>query len=86
MAFILAWGILASIVTWALCTPIPYGWDTSIDGGHCVNRDAANLVVGIIDVLTDTYILILPLPMLWKLQVSRARQVSLFIIFNIAIL
>ena len=86
MAFIFAWGILASVVTWGFCDPIAYGWDITIPGGHCANREAGYLVVGIVDVSTDVFILILPLPVLWKLQVSRSRQISLLIIFSIALL
>ena len=86
MVLIFGWGVLAFSVTWAFCSPIAYGWDVTIPGGHCANRDAGYLVVGIVDAVTDLLILILPMPMIWKLQIPRVRQVSLVVIFSIAIL
>ncbi len=86
MVLIFGWGLLAFTVTWALCEPIAYGWDVTIPGGHCANRDAAYLVVGVVDAVTDFLILILPLPIIWRLQVPKVKQVSLMVIFGIAVL
>ena len=86
MVLIFGWGILAFTVTWAFCKPIAYGWDPTIPGGHCANRDAGLLLAGIIDAITDLIILILPMPVIWRLQIPRSKQVSLVIIFSIAIL
>ena len=86
MSLIFAWGVLASTVTWAWCVPIAFAWDITIPGGHCANRDAGYLAVGVIDAVTDLFILILPLPMIYKLQIPRMKQISLAVIFSIAIL
>ena len=86
MALIFGWGILAFTVCWAFCVPIAYGWDKSIPGGHCANLTSAYLAVGIIDAVTDLIIMLLPLPMIWNLQVPRVRQLSLAFIFSIAAL
>ncbi|KAL8687667.1 MAG: hypothetical protein Q9224_005085 [Gallowayella concinna] len=85
MSLVVGWGILAATQTWAFCVPIAYGWDPTIPGGHCANRNAGYLVVGIVDAITDFLILCLPLPMILRLKVSRSRQISLMIIFGIAI-
>ena len=42
--------------------------------------------MGIIDPATDLFILILPLPMILKLQIPRFKLLSLALIFSIAIL
>ena len=73
-------------VTWAFCVPIAYNWDKSIPGGHCANLDGSFLAIGVIDAFTDTVILILPLPMIWRLMIPRKKQISLAIIFSIAVL
>ena len=86
MALIVGWGIVAGTVTWAWCVPIAYAWNRTLSGGHCANRETGYLVVGIVDAITDFFILILPIPVFWNLQVSRLRQISLMIIFGIAIL
>ena len=86
MALVVGWGILAFCQTWAFCVPIAYGWDPSIHGGHCANRNAGYLVVGIVDAITDFFILCLPLPMIFRLKISRTRQIWLLVIFGIAVL
>ena len=86
MLFVFVWGIVAMTGTWAYCVPVAYGWDPSIPGGHCGNREAALLSVSIVDAVTDSTILILPLPMIYKLQIPRVKQVSLALIFGIAVL
>jgi len=86
MFFIFAWGVLAFTVTWAWCVPIAYGWNPTIPGGHCADRDAGYLAVGVIDPVTDLLILLLPLPMIYHLQIPRIKQLSLAFIFSIAIL
>ncbi len=73
MFFIFAWGVLAFTVTWAWCVPIAYGWNPTIPGGHCADRDAGYLAVGVIDPVTDLLILLLPLLMIYHLQIPRIK-------------
>ncbi len=86
MILVLGWGILAGTVTWAFCVPIAYNWDLTIPGGRCANRDLGYLVVGIVDAITDGLILILPLPVIWKLQIPLANRIGLGLIFSIGIM
>ncbi|KAL8782576.1 MAG: hypothetical protein Q9213_005254 [Squamulea squamosa] len=86
MAVIFCWGVLASTVTWCFCVPIAYGWDKSIAGGDCANREVGYLIVAVIDAVTDFIILLLPLPMIWQLQIPRQKQISLVVILSIALL
>ena len=86
MSFVFAWGLVAATLTWAWCSPIAYNWDHSIPHGYCANIRAGCLVVGVIDPVTDFFILILPLPMIFKLQIPRFKQLSLALIFSIGIL
>ncbi|KAL8866015.1 MAG: hypothetical protein Q9174_006552, partial [Haloplaca sp. 1 TL-2023] len=85
MFFVFAWGVLAGTVTWAFCTPIAYGWDSSIPNARCANRSAGFLAVGIIDPVTDLFILLLPLPVIYKLQMPQYKKWSLAFIFSVAI-
>ncbi|KAI1091696.1 hypothetical protein F5B19DRAFT_251599 [Rostrohypoxylon terebratum] len=65
------------------CIPIEYNWDTSIPGGHCINIGQLALVTSILNVLTDVAILILPLPLVWKLNVSQHRRWGLVLLFGL---
>ena len=68
MAITFGWGLLAFTVTWAFCVPIAFNWNKEIPGGHCANVDVGFLIVGIVDATTDFMILILPMPMIWRLK------------------
>lgn len=65
------------------CIPIEFNWDTKIPGGHCINIGQLALVTSILNVLTDVAILILPLPLVWKLNVSRHRRWGLILLFGL---
>ena len=86
MGLVFCWSILAVTLTWAFCVPIAYNWDKSISGGHCADIGGAFLALAIIDAITDLVILIIPLPMIWRLMIPRTKQISLAIIFSIAVL
>ena len=86
MALIFGWGILAFTVLWAFCSPVAFNWDKTIPGGHCANAHVGLLVCGIVDTITDFIILILPMPMIWRLQIPRTKRISLIVIFSIAIM
>lgn len=63
------------------CIPIEYNWDMTIDGGHCINIGQLALVTSVLNVITDVAILVLPLPLVWKLNVTRQRRWGLIILF-----
>ena len=84
MLIVLGWGILAALVTWAFCSPIAFNWNPHIPGGHCADRDAGFLVVGVVDAVTDLMILLLPLPFIWNLQLPRTNKIGLSVLFSIA--
>ena len=50
------------------CIPIKASWDTSIHR-TCVDLATEYFVAGITNVLTDITIIVLPLPLIWRLQV-----------------
>ena len=86
MSITFAWGVFASIATWAICTPIAYNWNPMIPGGHCANRKAVYYAVGIVDVSTDILIFLLPTRMIWRLQISLANKIGLSFIFGIGLM
>ena len=76
----LAWGIALTFVALFTCTPIRKSWNSRVPG-HCLDRQANFLGAAIPNVLTDLIILILPVPMLWHVQTTLRRKISLFGIF-----
>jgi hypothetical protein len=62
------------------CTPISHFWNKT-DGGFCVNRTQFYIVSGGINIATDVFILLLPMPLLWKLKTSTSQKIGLTMIF-----
>lgn len=70
-----------------LCTPRKLIWDKDPKiKGRCINPHALYLVTAIINVLSDFYILLLPLPAIWHLQIPLARRIGLMFAFSAGLL
>lgn len=70
---VVAWGITLFFTTLLACIPIEKNWYPSISG-HCIERPYTLLIPNI---LTDFILLILPMPMLWSIQLSCPRKIGL---------
>lgn len=85
IAFVISWGVMVLLTAFLLCTPLAFNWDQSIPGGRCANQKATFIAVGVLDLVTDVCVFVLPLPMIYNLKVSRGNRVALFGIFGIGI-
>ncbi|KAI0537287.1 hypothetical protein GGR58DRAFT_355458 [Xylaria digitata] len=65
------------------CVPIEYNWNMTIQGGHCIAIGQFALVTSILNVVTDVSILILPLPLVWKLNVTHQKRWALIVLFSL---
>lgn len=66
------------------CLPISAMWDKSITDAKCLDLSAISLAGAICSIATDVVLAMLPIPMLWKLQVSRAKRVGIAFVFVVA--
>lgn len=64
-----------------LCRPFAYHWDNSIDG-KCADTTKAYLSAGIISLLIDVCIVVMLLPLLWKLQMPVAKRIGISAMFS----
>ena len=86
LGFAIAWSISAVVVGLTICIPIAAFWDPTIPGGKCGNLVTAFAAIGWLDVALDVFILVLPLPMVWNLQVPRANKIGVCCIFALSIM
>ena len=63
------------------CIPLSYIWDKTNPNGRCFNVLAFYRWISLPNILTDTSMLILPIPMVWKLNASSNKKVGLTIGF-----
>ena len=69
--------------TFVLCTPVQYSWDKGIPGGECKGENTAYLIAGITDLVIDLFIVVLPMPMLFGLQMSLPKRFSIAGMFSL---
>ncbi|KAF4633433.1 hypothetical protein G7Y89_g4685 [Cudoniella acicularis] len=65
------------ILALCICTPIAYNWDKTIPGGHCIDENAVLTWVSVPNICFDLAILILPMPVIWKLNTSTTQKIGL---------
>lgn len=71
----------AMIAGFLMCVPLEYLWNRSIPGGHCININAWYRWSSLMNIITDVVMLILPLPVIWKIQTSRRVKIGITITF-----
>ena len=83
VVMLLVVGLCSSIVFASLfqCSPITYAWDKTIRGGTCIDQLAYFRWITPPNLIIDVFMLILPLPMVWKLRTSYGQKVGLTFVF-----
>ncbi|KAL0932859.1 uncharacterized protein CTRU02_211822 [Colletotrichum truncatum] len=81
-----AWMLMTILIGLLICRPIAMQWDPTIPGGVCGDQVTAFAAVGVVDLIVDVIIFALPIPMVLKLQISKAHRVALMSIFGAGIL
>ena len=61
------------------CTPVSLYW-TSKDGKGCTNEDARLLIATVVNIITDIIVVLMPIPIIIKLQIRRREKFTLGIL------
>ncbi|KAG4428570.1 hypothetical protein IFR05_015945 [Cadophora sp. M221] len=88
--FILGWVILTTLLFMLLallqCIPISlnyYGWQTNGGRDKCLNLNAESYASAAINITQDVVILLLPIPSLLRLRVSRKKKLHVLFMFSL---
>ncbi|KAA6409428.1 MAG: integral membrane [Lasallia pustulata] len=68
--------------TFLVCRPVAYNWDKTIVGGKCGNQPTIYFSAGLMNLLLDIVILVLPMPMLWGLKMPLFKKIALTAVFG----
>ena len=74
------------LATFLICRPLAFVWNKSIPGGRCGNTTAAYIVIHSINFVTEVFLAILPIPVLWGLQMPTRKKLELSIMFGLGTL
>ena len=88
---VIVWLIASSIPGIYRCHPIDDMWNPLIFSGidvrdHCIDENAYYVSTSVVNVALDFWILVLPVSIVWTLQLSRRRKAGLIAIFLLGIL
>lgn len=79
------YGLVVLLEVFLICRPMAVDWNAAV-AGSCADQIVSYLVLEILGLLLDSIILVVPIPCIWRLQMRRARKLSLSIIFSIGVL
>lgn len=70
---VVLYGIAAVLMTLLICRPLAAAWNPTIQG-KCGNVFAEVVFSSTFNTVTDVWVVFLPLPVIWKLQMTRQRK------------
>ncbi|KIX04390.1 uncharacterized protein Z518_05258 [Rhinocladiella mackenziei CBS 650.93] len=82
-----AYMLAFALATTFHCSPISYTW-TSWTGetrGRCFNFNHFAWAHAIINIVFDLWVILLPVPMLFRLHMGRRRKIHLFLMFSVGL-
>ncbi|KAL4739345.1 hypothetical protein BDV11DRAFT_170142 [Aspergillus similis] len=82
--FVVLWLMTMELVLGFQCRPIQRFWDQDVEG-KCFNLVAFSYFTNITNLTTDLWILVLPLPIILRLQVSRSKKIRLALLFSVGL-
>lgn len=80
------WAVSQFIMALIQCIPLKGVWDHRVETKCIPNTVLLWYFNGVFNIVTDVAILILPLPILWKLQLPRSHKFLLLFIFMLGFL
>ena len=83
VALLISNWIATIVAAFFICIPLNLLWNPGIVGGHCFDIGSYYRWSSFFSVLTDLMMLVLPLPVIWKLNTSRNVKLGLTVVFGI---
>lgn len=85
LSMVIGYFISCSIAAVFGCEPVSWFWNRD-QPGHCMDEIMFFKVNGILNLILDLIVLLLPIPMLWRLQMYTKKKIALSLIFSLGLL
>lgn len=79
------YGLVVFLEVFLICRPMAVDWNAQIDG-TCGDQIISYLVLEVLGLLLDFTVLIVPLPCIWRLQMERAKKMSVSTLLSVGVL
>ena len=94
IAYCVAWAIATFVIVMVQCVPIPYFWNRAYafykleppGTGTCLETTPSQVPVAFLNCIGDLVLILLPFPVLLRLQMNIRRKIELSIIFGLGAL
>ncbi|CAJ0543613.1 Ff.00g038390.m01.CDS01 [Fusarium sp. VM40] len=83
--FITLWSLSQTIVLCLICVPLEAVWDPSVEGKCLSHQTQMWYVNGVMHIVLDFVIIIMPLPIVWNLNLPRSQKWLLSGIFGLGV-
>lgn len=84
-ALIIAWNIGDVIAAFLICRPLARNWDLTIPG-TCGSQPNFYFAMGVVNIITDVFLLVLPMPYLYRLRLAPKKKVLAMGMLSIGIM
>ncbi|KAE8381292.1 hypothetical protein BDV26DRAFT_278872 [Aspergillus bertholletiae] len=68
------------------CSPIQKSWDVTITTGSCINTSGVYLATAITNTVSDVVLILIPIPIVWGLQLPFIQKVGVICMFGVGFL
>ena len=85
---VVSFAYLLSVIleTFVLCRPVQYNWDKTIKGTCDKNIMVGYILSGSTNLLLDVIVVVLPMPVLWKLRLPWGKKIGIMAMFSLGAL
>ncbi|OHE97206.1 integral membrane protein [Colletotrichum orchidophilum] len=84
-AFTMMWTVVTVLIAFFICIPLSDNWLLDLRNRHCGNQPAADGTMGVLNIITDIIILVMPISHLWGLRLEMYKKVALIIAFSLGV-
>jgi hypothetical protein len=85
ITIICCWLIAQVILSAVPCIPVQYFWDKTIEG-YCPDSTPERWMSSVGNIVTDFVILLLPVPVIWRLRIAKGQKLALGAVFGLGFL
>ncbi|KAK8061888.1 hypothetical protein PG994_008254 [Apiospora phragmitis] len=85
IAFVSLFHLAIFFATVFACSPIARQWDVSIPG-NCNNPEILPYLSGSVSSVTDIFVLLLPVPLVWTLHATTRKKFGVLAVFGVGVL
>lgn len=89
MAIVTIWSLAIFFFELFQCSPVQAQWDLTIEDGKCAppaSFVAAAYSISVLTVVTDWLYAIIPIPMIWNVQMSVQKKVTVAFVLSLGVL